>query len=80
MEMTYHLARTPGYTERLHVRANGSLVTTIHVDRTHFAQEWCRNHGMWPTTTITTDNGEHFTLWEDGERACAIPATEGGNA
>ena len=79
MEMTYHLIHTLGYTESLHVRANGSLVTTIYVDRTHFAQEWCRNHGMWPSTTVTADNGDSFTLWEDGERACAIPVTEGGN-
>ena len=79
MEMTYHVNHTPGYSEQLRVRVNGSLTTSIHIDRTHYAEEWCKNHGMWPTTTVTADNGEHFTLWEDGERACAIPATEGGN-
>lgn len=54
-----------------------SIITrghVINIDRTHYAEEWNKRHGMKPEFIATTNN-ERFTIWtNDGiSLACAIP-------
>lgn len=56
---------------------------TVSVDRTARGEMWCKEKGLNPAYTVTTDNGEKYTVWS-GEvesyiggtisAACAIPA------
>ena len=46
------------YGESILVNGHG-----IKIDRTHYATEWNKRHGMLPEYTAKTQDGELFTVW-----------------
>lgn len=63
--------------EELRISRNGCTMELVSIDRTYYGPEWCQNHGMRVTETITADTGEKFDIWRlEGKLVCAIPSKE----
>lgn len=75
MANTYKVRHTAGWPDTLVANCNG-CIERINIDRTHYATEWNRKHGMVPVETVETDSGERFIIWRGKDLACAVPVWE----
>lgn len=75
MDIKVMVHHHPGFADSLWIYRNGTLSSSMNIDRTYDALYWMKRFEMTKCETVISESGEKFDIYKNDEfhRLCAVP-------